>query len=113
MVNLLPLAEGETISTVLPLPEDEAEWKNLHVIFAPAEGSVRRNSMDAYANVPSNGNLAMRFDTEATDHLIGFALLPGQADTLLATRTATAIRFNSTSLRPVHGHTSTDVRGNT
>ena len=46
MVNLLPLAEGETISTVLPLPEDEAEWSKLHVIFATAHGGVRRNSMD-------------------------------------------------------------------
>src|SRR6187399_1245203 len=54
MVNLLPLAEGETISTVLPLPEDEAEWGKLHVMFATAKGSVRRNSMDAFANVPSN-----------------------------------------------------------
>ena len=51
MVNLLPLAEGETISTVLPLPEDEAEWGKLHVMFATAKGSVRRNSMDAFANI--------------------------------------------------------------
>ena len=52
MVNLLPLAEGETISTVLPLPEDEAEWGKLHVMFATAKGTVRRNSMDAFTNVP-------------------------------------------------------------
>src|SRR3546814_18337677 len=64
MVNLLPLAEGETISTVLPLPEDEAEWKNLHVMFATANGTVRRNSMDAFTNVPSNGKIAMRFRSE-------------------------------------------------
>src|SRR3712207_4187418 len=62
MVNLLPLAEGETISTVLPLPENEDEWKDLHVIFATAHGGVRRNSMDAFANVPSNGKFAMRFE---------------------------------------------------
>src|SRR3546814_335304 len=64
MVNLLPLAEGETISTVLPLPEDEAEWKNLHVMFATANGTVRRNSMDAFTNVPSNGKIAMRFEAD-------------------------------------------------
>ena len=62
MVNLLPLAEGETISTVLPLPEDEGEWGKLHVMFATAHGRVRRNSMDAFTNVPSNGKFAMRFD---------------------------------------------------
>src|SRR3546814_20995071 len=61
MVNLLPLAEGETISTVLPLPEDAAEWGNLHVMFATARGSVRRNSMDAFTSIPTAGNWAMRF----------------------------------------------------
>jgi DNA gyrase subunit A len=59
MINLLPLAKDETISTVLPLPEDEAEWANLHVMFATAKGSVRRNSMDAFTNIPTNGKIAM------------------------------------------------------
>ena len=65
MVNLLPLADGETISTVLPLPEDEAEWGKLHILFATAHGSVRRNSMDAFTNVPTNGKIAMRFEEDA------------------------------------------------
>ena len=94
MINLLPLAEGETISTVLPLPEDEAEWGKLHVMFATAKGSVRRNSMDAFTNVPSNGKIAMKFEGEdEDDRLIGVALLdeerrraardaPGQGDPL-------------------------------
>jgi DNA gyrase subunit A len=67
MINLLPLATGETISTVLPLPEDEAEWGKLHVMFATAKGSVRRNSMDAFTNVPSNGKIAMKFEGEDED----------------------------------------------
>jgi DNA gyrase subunit A len=111
MVNILPLAEGETISTVLPLPEDEAEWKDLHVIFATAQGSVRRNSMDAFANVPSNGKLAMRFDDEATDRLIGVALLTEEDDVLLATRNGKAIRFEATAVREFQSRTSTGVRG--
>ena len=61
MVNLLPLGEGETISTVLPLPEDEAEWGKLHIVFATAHGAVRRNSMDAFTNIPTAGKIAMRF----------------------------------------------------
>src|SRR3546814_5547199 len=93
MVNLLPLAEGETISTVLPLPEDEAEWKNLHVMFATANGTVRRNSMDAFTNVPSNGKIAMRFEDDSPDRLIGVALLTENDDVLLATRQGKAIRF--------------------
>ena len=88
MVNLLPLGPGETISTVLPLPEDEEEWGKLHVMFATAMGSVRRNSMDAFANVPSNGKIAMKFEGEdEDDRLIGVALLDESDDVLLATRT--------------------------
>ena len=75
MINLLPLAPGETISTVLPLPEDEAEWGKLHILFATAKGSVRRNSMDAFANVPTAGKFAMRFDEGSDDRLIGVSLL--------------------------------------
>jgi len=111
MVNLLPLAEGETISTVLPLPEDEAEWARLHVVFATAHGGIRRNSMDAFANVPSNGKFAMRFDEDASDRLIGVALLTQDDDVLLATRNGKAIRFESTAVREFQSRTSTGVRG--
>jgi DNA gyrase subunit A len=111
MVNLLPLAEGETISTVLPLPEDESEWKSLQVVFATAHGNVRRNSMDAFSNVPSNGKFAMRFDDDATDRLIGVALLTEADDVLLATRKGKAIRFEATAVREFQSRTSTGVRG--
>ena len=112
MVNLLPLAEGETISTVLPLPEDEAEWGKLHVVFATARGNVRRNSMDAFANVPSNGKIAMKFEGEdADDRLIGVALLTEEDDILLATRAGKAIRFEATAVREFQSRASTGVRG--
>ncbi len=113
MINLLPLAPGETISTVLPLPEDEAEWGKLHVMFATAKGTVRRNSMDAFTNVPSNGKIAMRFDDESADRLIGVALLSGEDDVLLATRGGKAIRFEGTDVREFQSRTSTGVRGMT
>jgi DNA gyrase subunit A len=111
MVNLLPLAEGETISTVLALPEDEAEWGALHVMFATAKGTVRRNSMDAFTNVPSNGKIAMRFDEESDDRLIGVALLSEHDDVLLATRQGKAIRFAGDDVREFQSRTSTGVRG--
>ena len=111
MINLLPLAPGETISTVLPLPEDEAEWSALNVVFATAKGGVRRNSMDAFANVPSNGKFAMRFDDDSADRLIGVALLTEQDDVLLATRGGKAIRFQATDVREFQSRTSTGVRG--
>ena len=112
MINLLPLEQGETISTVLPLPEDEAEWGKLHVMFATAKGSVRRNSMDAFTNVPSNGKIAMKFEGEdADDRLIGVALLDEGDDVLLATRAGKAIRFAADEVREFQSRNSTGVRG--
>jgi DNA gyrase subunit A len=112
MVNLLPLAKDETISTVLPLPEDEDEWGKLHVMFATAKGSVRRNSMDAFTNIPSNGKIAMKFEgDDADDRLIGVALLTEEDDVLLASRSGKAIRFMGTDIREFQSRSSTGVRG--
>ncbi len=122
MNNLLPLGPGETISTVLPLPEDEDDWAKLHVMFATARGTVRRNSMDAFTNVPSNGKLAMRFEADEDgsepnggkgDRLIGVALLREDDDVLLATRLGRAIRFAADDVRVFQSRTSTGVRGMT
>ncbi len=111
MINLLPLADGEVISTVLPLPEDEAEWAALHVMFATAKGGVRRNSMDSFTNVPSNGKFAMKFDEDSDDRLIGVELLTDNDDVLLATKNGKAIRFAGDAVRSFQSRTSTGVRG--
>ena len=119
IVNLLPaLDQGETIQTVLPLPEDEAEWAKLSVVFATAKGNVRRNSMELFTNVPSNGKFAMRFEpdedgTPNEDRLIGVALLEASDDVLLATRAGKAIRFAGDEVREFQSRTSTGVRGMT
>jgi DNA gyrase subunit A len=114
IVNLLPsLDEGETIATVLPLPEDEDSWGALSVVFATAKGGVRRNSMDAFANVPSNGKFAMRFEEGSDDRLIGVALLEEGDDVLLASRQGKAIRFQGEDVREFQSRTSTGVRGMT
>ena len=115
MINILPLADGETITTVLPLPQDEAEWAGLNIMFATEGGTVRRNSMDAFTNVPSNGKIAMKFDEDAdgnpTDKLVGVELLTEDDDVLLATRNGKAIRFEATKVREFTGRASKGVRG--
>ncbi|MEP9360814.1 DNA gyrase subunit A [Sphingomonas sp. KR3-1] len=111
MINLLPLAAGETISTVLPLPEDENAWGDLHVMFATAKGNVRRNSMDAFANIRTNGKIAMKFEEGSEDRLIGVSLLTEGDDVLLATKGGRAIRFASTDVREFQSRDSTGVRG--
>jgi DNA gyrase subunit A len=112
MVNLLPLAEGEVISTVLALPEDETEWGKLHVMFTTAKGNVRRNSMDAFTNIPTNGKIAMKFeDEDADDRMIGVELLTEDDDILLATKKGKAIRFMGADVREFQSRNSTGVRG--
>ncbi|HYC95360.1 MAG TPA: DNA gyrase subunit A, partial [Sphingomicrobium sp.] len=120
MVNLLPLADGETITTVLPLPQDENEWKDLHIMFATAKGTVRRNSMDAFTNIPTAGKIAMKFGTseegeegeeDSLDRIIGVELLTEDDDVLLATRNGKAIRFMSTDVREFQSRASMGVRG--
>jgi DNA gyrase subunit A len=112
IVNLLPaLDQGETIAAVLPLPEDEAEWGKLNVVFATAKGGVRRNSMDAFSNIPSNGKFAMRFEEGSDDRLIGVALLDEGDDVLLASKCGKAIRFPADDVREFVSRTSTGVRG--
>ncbi|HYD24269.1 MAG TPA: DNA gyrase subunit A [Croceibacterium sp.] len=111
IVNLLPaLDPGETIAAVLPLPEDEETWGALSVVFATAKGSARRNSMDAFANIPSNGKYAMRFEEGSEDRLIGVALLDSGDDVLLASRQGKAIRFAADDIREFQSRTSTGVR---
>jgi DNA gyrase subunit A len=109
---MLPaLDDGETIAAVLPLPEDEESWGALNVVFATAKGNVRRNSMDAFANIPSNGKYAMRFEDGSDDRLIGVALLENGDDVLLASRDGKAIRFDGEDVREFVSRTSTGVRG--
>ncbi len=112
MVNLLPLGEGETISTVMPLPEDEATWSELTVMFATAAGYVRRNALSDFGDVRANGKIAMKFEGEdADDRLIAVATCSDSDDVLLASRNAKAIRFPAGEVRVFTGRSSVGVRG--
>ncbi len=112
MVNLLPLAEGETISTVMPLPEDEDNWGELTVMFATASGYVRRNALSDFTDVRANGKIAMKFEGEdADDRLIAVATCSDADDVLLASRNGKAIRFPVADLRIFVGRSSVGVRG--
>ncbi|MBX6367691.1 MAG: DNA gyrase subunit A, partial [Rhodospirillales bacterium] len=113
MVQLLQnLAEGERISTVLPLPEDEGTWGEYHVMFATAKGYVRRNALSDFVEVRQTGKIAMKFEgDDADDRLIGVAVCTAEDDILLATRNGRAIRFPATDVRVFTGRSSVGVRG--
>ncbi len=109
MVNLLPLSEGETISTVMPLPEDEATWGDLNVMFATTSGTVRRNSLSDFTNIKSNGKIAMKL--EDGEALVGVATCTNDHDVLLAAHGGKCIRFPVSEVRVFAGRSSMGVRG--
>jgi DNA gyrase subunit A len=111
MVNLLPLTAEERVTNVLPLPEDEAEWDNLNIVFATEQGMVRRNSMDAFANIPTAGKYAMGFVEGSGDRLIGVKLLREEQEIFLASDSGKAIRFSATDARETKSRTGIGVRG--
>src|SRR3954470_4550105 len=111
LVNLLPELGSDTITTVLPLPQDETLWESLHLVFATASGNVRRNRLSDFRNVRAAGLIAMKLDEG--DHLIGVATCREGDDVLLATRLGRCIRFQLTDdiVRVFAGRDSSGVRG--
>ena len=109
LINVLPLGEGETITTMMPLPEDEETWGDLFVMFATASGGVRRNSLKDFTNVKANGKIAMKLNEG--DKLIRVRTCTEDEDILLSARSGKCIRFPVTAVRVFAGRTSTGVRG--
>ncbi|PZW49185.1 DNA gyrase subunit A [Humitalea rosea] len=109
--QLLQLAEGEQITTVLPLPQDDSLWENLNLVFATAKGGVRRNRLSDFKNVRASGLIAMKLDEG--DSLIGVQTCREGDDIFLATRAGRAIRFvaDVETLRVFAGRESSGVRG--
>jgi DNA gyrase subunit A len=109
MVNILPLSEGETISTVMPMPEDESTWAELNVMFATSVGDVRRNQLSDFVDIRANGKIAMKLGEG--ERLIAVRTCSEADDVLLATRMGKAIRFPVGDVRVFKGRDSTGVRG--
>ena len=109
LVNLLPLDEGETISTVMPMPEEEETWVDFNVMFATAHGSVRRNRLSDFGNIRANGLIAMKLDEG--ERLIGVETCREDQDVLLFTRQGKCIRFKVSDVRVFSSRASSGVRG--
>jgi DNA gyrase subunit A len=110
LVNLLPLEQGERITSILPLPEDEASWDSLDVIFATTRGTVRRNKLSDFTQVNRNGKIAMKLEGEG-DRIVGVETATEHDDILLTTAAGQAIRFEIGDLRVFKGRDSMGVRG--
>ena len=110
LVNLLPDLGQDTITAVLPLPQDETLWDNLHLVFGTASGGVRRNKLSDFRNMRAAGLIAMKLDEG--DHLVGVATCREPDDLFLATKLGRCIRFQiADNVRVFSGRDSAGVRG--
>jgi DNA gyrase subunit A len=113
-INLFPIELGETMTSILALPEDEATWDALDVMFATRSGSVRRNKLSDFVQINRNGKIAMKLDAEGFpggDAIAGVSLCGAGDDVLLSTALGRSIRFPVTDVRIFAGRDSTGVRG--
>jgi DNA gyrase subunit A len=110
MINLLPIESGDRITAIMPLPEDEAQWGELDVMFATTRGTVRRNKLSDFVQVNRNGKIAMKFDEEG-DAILAVETCKETDDVLLTADSGQCIRFPVTDVRVFKGRDSQGVRG--
>ena len=109
LFNLLPLKSHQSISSIMPLPENENEWKKLYVVFATQKGKIRKNSLEDFINIQSTGKIAMKLDHD--DKIIGVKICREDQDIILSTELGKCIRFMSKKLRIFKGRSSKGIKG--
>jgi len=109
LINILPLEQGERITTIMPLPEDESSWANLDVMFATTGGNVRRNKLSDFVDVRRSGIIAMKLDED--EAIVDVQICTDHDDVLLTAAGGQCIRFPVTDVRVFSGRTSMGVRG--
>ena len=109
LFNLLPLKSHQSISSIMPLPDNENEWKKLYVIFVTSNGKIRKNSLEDFASIQSTGKIAMKLDGD--DKIIGVKICREDQDIILSTKLGKCIRFMSKKLRIFKGRSSKGIKG--
>ena len=109
LFNILPLKNHQSISSIMPFPEDESELKNYHIVFATAEGKVRKNSLEDFSSINASGKIAMKLDSN--DRIVGVKICKDDQDIILSTNLGKCIRFESKKLRIFKGRSSKGIKG--
>ncbi|HEY4746724.1 MAG TPA: DNA gyrase C-terminal beta-propeller domain-containing protein, partial [Steroidobacteraceae bacterium] len=109
LINILPLEQGELITTIMPLPEDEKSWAELDVMFATTKGTVRRNKLSDFVDVRRSGMIAMKLDEG--EGIVDVQICTEHDDVLLTSAQGQCIRFPVADVRVFQGRTSMGVRG--
>ena len=109
LYNLLPLKNHQSISSIMPLPEEKSEWKNLNIVFATSKGKIRKNSLEDFININASGKIAMKLDPD--DKIIGVKICREDQDVILSSLNGKSIRFNVEKIRLFKGRSSKGIRG--
>ena len=109
LFNILPLKNHQSISSIMPFPDDESELKNYQIVFATAKGKIRKNSLDDFSSINSAGKIAMKLDTN--DKIVGVKICKDDQDIILSTKMGKCIRFESKKLRIFKGRSSKGIKG--
>jgi len=109
LFNILPLKNHQSISSIMPMPEDETETKNYQIIFATAQGKVRKNSLEDFQSINAAGKIAMKLDNN--DSIVGVKICQDDQDIILSTKFGKCIRFEAKKLRVFKGRSSKGIKG--
>jgi len=109
LFNILPLKNHQSISSIMPFPEEKSEWKGLQIVFATLNGKIRKNNLEDFASINTSGKIAMKLD--ANDKIIGVKICEDDQDIMLSTKLGKCIRFESKKLRVFKGRSSKGIRG--
>ncbi len=109
LFNILPLKNHQSISSIMPFPDDESDWKNLFIVFATAKGKVRKNSLEDFSSISTSGKIAMKLDSN--DKIVGVKICKDNQDIILSTSNGKCIRFDSKKLRVFKGRSSKGIKG--
>ena len=109
LFNILPLKSHQSISSIMPFPEDEGDLKNLQIVFATANGKVRKNSLDDFSSINAAGKIAMKLDPN--DKIVGVKICKDDQDIMLSTKKGKSIRFECKKLRIFKGRSSKGIKG--
>ncbi len=109
LFNILPLKSHQAISSIMPMPEDETDLKNYQIIFATAQGKVRKNSLEDFSSINASGKIAMKLDNN--DKIVGVKICKDDQDVILSTKFGKCIRFEAKKLRVFKGRSSKGIKG--
>ena len=107
--HILPLKSHSTISSIMPFPENESEWKNYQIVFATSNGKIRKNNLEDFSSINVSGKIAMKLDTN--DKIIGVKICKDDQDIMLSTKLGKCIRIESKKLRIFKGRSSKGIKG--